>query len=114
MLDVARGTGVVAREVAPLVGMTGSVVGLDASPGMLAVARAVLPEGVAIDYHEGKADALPFPDAAFDLALCQQGLQLFPDRAAAVREMGRVPPPRETGRHQRLAGEGASVAVGGL
>src|SRR5687768_5868388 len=36
------------------------------------------------------ATALPLPDASFDLVLCQQGLQYFPDRPAALREMRRV------------------------
>lgn len=91
MLDVACGTGAVTRQVAPLVGEAGSVVGLDHSPGMLAVAGALpAPAGAAIAWREGSAGALPFPDAAFDLVLCQQGLQFFPDRPAAVREMRRV------------------------
>lgn len=91
-LDVACGTGIVARTVASLVGASGSVVGLDISPAMLAVARqAPLPPGAApITWKEGSAQALPFPDATFDLVLCQQGLQFFPDGQAAVREMRRV------------------------
>jgi SAM-dependent methyltransferase len=91
VLDVACGTGVIARQAAPLVGLTGHVTGLDVSQAMLDVARSLpAPEGAAIAWQEGSAEALPFPDAAFDLVLCQQGLQFFPDRAAAVREMRRV------------------------
>ncbi|MBI1745852.1 MAG: class I SAM-dependent methyltransferase [Acidobacteria bacterium] len=91
VLDVACGTGIVARQAAPLVGADGQVVALDMNPAMLAVARALpAPSGAAIDWQEGNAMALPFPDGAFDVVLCQHGLQFFPDRAGAVREMRRV------------------------
>ena len=90
-LDVACGTGVVARRVAPLLGATGQVVGMDVSPAMLAVARSLPPpEGAAIECRDGDAAALPVPDAAFDLVCCQQGLQFVPDRAAALRERRRA------------------------
>jgi ubiquinone/menaquinone biosynthesis C-methylase UbiE len=90
-LDVACGTGSVARHVAPLVGAAGKVVALDLSPAMLAVARRLpAPGGATIAWLEGNAIRLDLPDAAFDLVLCQQGLQFFPDRAAALREMRRV------------------------
>jgi ubiquinone/menaquinone biosynthesis C-methylase UbiE len=89
VLDVACGTGVVARLAAERVGADGRVVGLDLNPGMLAVARSVA-SPTPIDWREGSAVALPFEDGAFDLVLCQQGLQFFPDRPAALREMHRV------------------------
>ena len=94
VLDVACGTGIVARRIVPLVhaaGAAGQVVGLDVSPAMLAVARArAAAEGAQIEWREADAVALPFPAGAFDLVLCQQGLQFVPDRPAAVREMRRV------------------------
>jgi ubiquinone/menaquinone biosynthesis C-methylase UbiE len=91
VLDVACGTGIVAREAAPLVGPDGSVTGLDPNPGMLAVARSIAPAGgPAIDWRQGSADALPFPEGSFDLVLCQHGMQFFPDRPAAMAEMRRV------------------------
>ena len=90
-LDVACGTGSVARHVAPMVGAHGKVVALDISPAMLAVARALpAPAGATIAWREGNAISLALPDDAFDLVLCQQGLQFFSDRAAALREMRRV------------------------
>ncbi|HEY5869411.1 MAG TPA: methyltransferase domain-containing protein [Candidatus Tectomicrobia bacterium] len=90
-LDVACGTGSVARHVAPMVGAEGKVVALDISPAMLAVARTLpAPAGATITWLEGDATRLALPDDAFDLVLCQQGVQFFPDRAAAVREMRRV------------------------
>lgn len=91
VLDVACGTGIVARQAAPRVGADGQVVALDMNPAMLAVASALsAPSGATITWQEGNAMALPFPDGAFDVVLCQHGLQFVPDRAGAVREMHRV------------------------
>ena len=94
VLDVACGTGVVARLVAQRVGPSGTVVGFDLNPGMLTVARALPPPGAQIEWREGNVSAIPLPDATFDLVLCQQGLQFFPDRSAALREVRRVSAPR--------------------
>lgn len=70
---------------------TGRVVGLDLNSGMLNTARAMpIPEGITIEWREGNASALPFPNASFDVVCCQQGLQFFPDRPAALRDMHRV------------------------
>jgi ubiquinone/menaquinone biosynthesis C-methylase UbiE len=91
LLDVACGTGIVARFAAAQVGATGHVVGLDANEPMLAVARAQpAPMGAQIEWRQGDATRLPFPDEQFDRVLCQHGLQYVPDRAAALREMRRV------------------------
>src|SRR4051794_4440488 len=91
ILDVACGTGIVARLAAPRVAPAGHVVGVDVNAAMLTVARAQpQPAGAVIEWHQGDAAALPFPDAAFDVVLCQQGLQHMADRGAAVREMRRV------------------------
>jgi len=91
VLDIACGTGIVARTAARRVGRRGSVVGLDISAPMLECARsAAAREDVSVEWREGSALKLPFPDGAFDLVLCQQGLQFFPDRPMALREMRRV------------------------
>jgi ubiquinone/menaquinone biosynthesis C-methylase UbiE len=91
VLDLACGTGTVAQLVAPLVGAEGSVVGVDINPGMLAVAQGQpKPAGAAVTWRQGDATALDLPDDFFDLVLCQQGLQFFADRAAAVREVRRM------------------------
>jgi ubiquinone/menaquinone biosynthesis C-methylase UbiE len=87
VLDVACGTGIVARLAAPQTGATGVVVGLDLHRGMLAVARAQAPTGV---WVQGSATALPYATAAFDVVICQQGVQFFPDRLTALQEMARV------------------------
>jgi ubiquinone/menaquinone biosynthesis C-methylase UbiE len=91
VLDLACGTGIVARTVAPIVGATGSVVGVDVLPPMLAVARSLpAPDGASVEWREGDATALDLPDSSFDLVICQQGLQFFPDRAATASEVLRV------------------------
>ena len=91
VLDVACGTGVVARRVAGIAGPAAQVTGLDLNPNMLAVARAATErEGLSIDWREGRAESIPFSDGSFDLALCQFGLMFFVDRPAAMREMHRV------------------------
>jgi ubiquinone/menaquinone biosynthesis C-methylase UbiE len=58
---------------------------------MLAVARAVPHGGGAwIDWREGDATTLPFPNASFDIVFCHQGLQFFSDRRATLCEIHRV------------------------
>ena len=91
VLDLAAGTGIVAREAAPFAGSTGRIVASDVNPAMLAVGRALpAPAGAAIEWLEADAAALPLPDAAVDVVLCQQGLQYFPDKPAALAEARRV------------------------
>jgi SAM-dependent methyltransferase len=91
VLDIACGTGIVARTVGARLHGQGQVTGLDLNPAMLRVARRVSDaSGLKADWVQGDAQALPFPDATFDLVFCQQGIQFFPDRAAAVVEMHRV------------------------
>jgi ubiquinone/menaquinone biosynthesis C-methylase UbiE len=91
VLDVACGTGVVARLAASDVGDSGRVAALDVNRGMLAVGRSMPPpRGAPIAWHDGSAVALPFGDGEFDVVLCQLGLQFFPDQRAALREMRRV------------------------
>lgn len=111
VLDVACGTGVTTRLLAPQVGPTGYVVGLDLNPGMLARARASSPpEGAEVDWREGDAGALPFEASTFDAVCCQLGFQYFPDRAQAAREMHRVLKP--TGRLVTLVWRGLAHSPG--
>ncbi len=88
MLDVACGTGIVARTVAHRVTGTGRVVGVDLNDGMLAVARRVASRPRVAAGR--RRPALPFVDGSFDAVLCQMALMFFPDRTAALREMARV------------------------
>lgn len=90
VLDVACGTGVVTRLAAERVGPAGTVAGLDVNPAMLAVARSQTQSGMRIDWYEASAESMPLPDQAFDIVLCQMGLQFVPDKLAALREMHRV------------------------
>jgi SAM-dependent methyltransferase len=87
VLDVACGTGVLAREAASRVRPGGTVTGLDRNDGMLAVARRKAPE---IEWRQGQAEALPFPDGRFDAVVSQFGLMFFEDRVLALAEMWRV------------------------
>jgi ubiquinone/menaquinone biosynthesis C-methylase UbiE len=91
VLDVACGTGVVARAAAVRVGLTGYVAAVDINAGMLAVARSLPPvSGAKIAWYEASALELPFADDSFDVVLCQLGLQFFPDPGAGLREQRRV------------------------
>ena len=87
VLDVACGTGVLARTIAERVGRDGLVAGVDPDPGMLMVAARLAPD---IDFRQGVAESLPWQDASFDVVASQFGLMFFPDRARALRDMQRV------------------------
>src|SRR5262249_46338280 len=91
-LDVACGTGFVARLAADRVAPDGRVVGIDLNAGMIERARkaSTAARGTTIEWRTGDAIALPFENAAFDVVLCQQGVQFFPDRVKGLREMRRV------------------------
>ena len=83
VLDVACGTGIVARCAVPEVGDGGRVVGLDATKAMLAVAVGIEPR---VEWRFGDAGALPFDDGSFDAVICQSGLMFFPDPVEAIRD----------------------------
>lgn len=98
VLDVASGTGVVARMVARE-WAPGRLVGYDLTPAMVEVGRAA-PGGEGVEWVLGNGQELPFEDGSFDLVLCQQGLQFFEDPVAGASEMRRV-----------LAGGGRALAA---
>jgi len=87
VLDVACGTGIVARTAAGMVAPEGTIVGVDLNEAMLTVAHRVRPD---IEFRQGNATALPFADESFDTVLCQMALMFFPDRPKALQEMARV------------------------
>jgi SAM-dependent methyltransferase len=87
VLDVACGTGVLAREAAARVGAAGRVVGIDPNPGMLAVAAQLAP---GVEWREGAAESLPFPNRSFNAVVSQFGLMFFRDRHQALQEMRRA------------------------
>lgn len=90
VLDVACGTGIVARTAAGLVGPDGAAVGVDLNEAMITVARRISPE---LEWHRGAAGDLPFGDDRFDAVVCQMALMFFPDRQRALEEMARVTRP---------------------
>jgi ubiquinone/menaquinone biosynthesis C-methylase UbiE len=92
VLDVATGPGTVAREAAKLVGSSGKVVGVDISAAMLNVGHGwpALADAAKIEYIEAPATQMPVPDAAFDVAYCQQGLQHMADPYVALQEIKRA------------------------
>lgn len=86
LLDLACGTGIVARTAAAR-GILAT--GGDINAGMLAMARQCA-AGLEVAFEQADAQALPFADACFDAVICQQGFQFFPDRRAALGECHRV------------------------
>jgi SAM-dependent methyltransferase len=92
VLDIATGPGTVARIAAERLGAQGRVVGADFSEAMIAIARSKprIAGAAPIEYLVSPAAPLDVDDQAFDVVTCQQGLQFFPDRPAAVKEMYRA------------------------
>lgn len=87
VLDVGCGTGALTEALCARVGIGGEVVGLDANPEMLEVARR---KALPVDWREGRAEAMPFEDGSFDTVASQFAMMFFEDRPAAMREMVRV------------------------
>ena len=87
VLDVACGTGVLARKALAVVGANGRVVGADPAPGMLAAAREIEP---GIEWVLCGAEALDLGDGLFDCVISQFGMMFFADRRKSVDEMMRV------------------------
>ncbi|MDH5519229.1 MAG: methyltransferase domain-containing protein [Acidimicrobiia bacterium] len=90
LLDVACGTGIVARTAVERIGNDGSVIGVDLNEAMLTVAQRVAPD---LDWREGDVADLPFDDDTFDAVTCQMAMMFFPDRDRALAEMIRVTRP---------------------
>jgi SAM-dependent methyltransferase len=97
LLDIACGTGIVARVAADRAGNDIAISGIDMNPAMIEVARATAAdEGKTIEWHVGNVNTLPFPDRSFDIITIQQGIQFFPDQPAALGECFRVLSPGGT------------------
>lgn len=97
VLDVACGTGIVARLAAAQIGRPNQITGLDLNVGMLNTAKKLASDAeLSIQWTHGDATALPFSASEFDVVLCQQGLQFMTDKARALREMRRVLVPEGT------------------
>jgi len=90
-LDVGCGTGIVARTVAPVVGPSGAVAGVDINEEMLTVAKRVSADiRPSIDRIHQDATSLAFPEETFDIVLCQQAMEYVPDRRVTLSEIRRV------------------------
>lgn len=91
VLDVACGTGIVARKVRALIGPAARVVGADLNEGMIEAARNMVDDYArSCEWHVCDVCDMPFEEHAFSIVLCQQGLQFFPDEEAALMEIKRV------------------------
>ena len=90
VLDVACGTGIVANRINLVTGKLCTMTGIDLNEGMLSVAR----RNPQIEWHQGSATDLPFNPSSFEVVLCQQGLQYFPDRRRSDEADGACPLPR--------------------
>src|SRR5690348_11440153 len=90
VLEIAAGTGVVARALAPRLSPSARYVVTDLNQPMLDYAASRQAGDARIEWRQADALALPFAEAAFDLVCCQFGAMFFPDRPAAYRETRRV------------------------
>jgi len=91
VLDVACGTGVVAKAVALHLSEPSRLVGVDINPAMIEVAQRTTPSiQHSFEWLVEPADRLSSQDNQFDLVFCQQGLQFFPNKKLSLEEMRRV------------------------
>ncbi|MGV7222286.1 MAG: class I SAM-dependent methyltransferase [Nitrospinales bacterium] len=95
VLDVACGPGTVTYLVAEKTGPEGNVTGVDISPEMLDIARSKIsdPNSAPTEFIESSCAPLNVPDSAYDVVVCQHGLQFFPDRVESLKEMARAAQP---------------------
>ena len=90
VLEIAAGTGVVTRALAPKLSPSASYVVTDLNQPMIDYAASQQAPDSRIQWRQADAMALPFEDATFDLVCCQFGAMFFPDRSSAYREARRV------------------------
>ncbi len=91
ILDVACGTGILAREARQRVGPEARIAGADLNESMISTARKLTdPPSRSCEWHVAGVEDMPFGDNEFSKVFCQQGFQFFPEEIAALREMRRV------------------------
>ncbi len=91
ILDLACGTGIVARTVSEFLGASKQITGVDVNEIVLKKAIEIASnKSLSIEYIKTNVNKLPFPDESFDLVLCQQGLQYFPDKLLSLKEVNRI------------------------
>src|SRR3984893_2021219 len=89
VLETAAGSGIVTRALVRALSASASIVATDLNKPMLDHAAERVSSGC-VSWQKADAQALPFPDAAFDAVVCQFGVMFFPDKQKAYREAGRV------------------------
>lgn len=89
ILDLGCGSGVIARRIAPLVGLNGTVIGIDRSQAMIAVAKQ-LADHPALCFRQGDTVALDIPDAHAHAAIAARLLMHVQDPLAILAEAHRV------------------------
>jgi arsenite methyltransferase len=92
VLDLGSGSGTDSLVAAQMVGASGRVTGIDMTPEMLAKARAAAASlGVGhVEFVEGEAERLPFPDESFEVVISNGVIDLVPDKDAIFSELQRV------------------------
>jgi ubiquinone/menaquinone biosynthesis C-methylase UbiE len=90
VLEIAAGTGVVTRALAPKLPPNANYIVTDLNQPMVDYAASRQPQDTRIKWRQADALALPFDNATFDLVCCQFGAMFFPDRASGYREARRV------------------------
>ena len=90
VLEIACGTGIVTERLLRRLAGQGTLVATDLNDAMIAHARTRIPDDPALEWRQADGMSLPFPDRAFDAAVCEFGLMFFPDKAKGVREAFRV------------------------
>jgi ubiquinone/menaquinone biosynthesis C-methylase UbiE len=90
VLEIAAGSGVVTRALAPRLPRIASYIVTDLNQPMLDYAASRQPPDDRIEWRQADALSLPFEDATFDTVCCQFGAMFFPDRTSGYREARRV------------------------
>jgi SAM-dependent methyltransferase len=91
VIDIACGTGIVSRVLEEEYPALSRIVGVDLNQGMIGKAQSLTRNtGSRIEWHQSDVSEMPFADLSFSLAICQQGLQYFPDKLLALTEIRRV------------------------
>lgn len=90
VLETAAGTGIVTQAMRAALPATTTITATDLNPPMLDIAQQKLRGAANLTFRPADAQSLPFPDAAFDLAICQFGIMFYPDKPLSFREIHRV------------------------
>jgi len=90
LLETAAGTGIVTRALRDQLPAATALTVTDLNPPMLDIAQQKLKGAPNLTFQPADAQALPFPDAVFDLAVCQFGIMFYPDKPLSFREIHRV------------------------